>query len=589
MINERKLNRYGLCISVLTGSASLLAACSTDFENCAESRTCPAEATGGAVGGGGELPAESAGGGTSPPGEGGVSGAIEPPVDDGPWAGGSGGGGGGGGDGAYVEGPEPGGAATGGAAAGGAAAGGAAAGGGGAGEAGAAGSGDAAPTPACVVDADCSDRLACNGAEQCELGVCIPGAPPSCKNPDPTHCKQACVEKAGGYDCVTTSLDGDGDGHGSRLCAAKPGDDCDDTKATISPSAVELCDGIDNDCDAKLDLNDGLGFSGAQRLLTRNLSETAEHSTVAWSDDAKLFGFLWVAGGSDLVFAAYDVKSTLKLGPLTVATDAELVNAPVLASGPGGFGIAWLSGEVVKMRTLGATGQLGAPVVLEGLEGYGALALTWSTKAKAWGLVADHGTATIDGNGVASELRHRLNKNLTIEGADILPTATGFLVAVSSNVGEVVDPRLSSFDAEFGEQRFLGVENPSNSSRIHAAIRPDGSFATILEATPNHSAFVSYDATGKALCSLYPFLGSTGLASSIVASRTGYTVAFEGLGSAPISLRDVSTKCQEGEVVRSSLFGDLDAKLAAAPTAYALTWQAPGGPSFSIFGSRYCN
>ena len=39
--------------------------------------------------------------------------------------------------------------------------------------------------------------------------------------------------------------DADGDGHFS---IASGGDDCDDTNPAINPDALEVCDGIDNNC-----------------------------------------------------------------------------------------------------------------------------------------------------------------------------------------------------------------------------------------------------------------------------------------------------------------------------------------------------
>ncbi|MBM4365088.1 MAG: putative metal-binding motif-containing protein [Deltaproteobacteria bacterium] len=70
-------------------------------------------------------------------------------------------------------------------------------------------------------------------------------------------------------DATTWYLDYDGDGHGgSRYstvsCDAPSGyvassDDCDDTSASVSPSASESCDGVDNDCDGSTD--EGLSTS----------------------------------------------------------------------------------------------------------------------------------------------------------------------------------------------------------------------------------------------------------------------------------------------------------------------------------------
>ena len=60
----------------------------------------------------------------------------------------------------------------------------------------------------------------------------------------------------------TFYYDGDGDSYGSTRSTTacdQPtnyvtnSDDCDDTAATISPAASEICDDIDNDCDSKID------------------------------------------------------------------------------------------------------------------------------------------------------------------------------------------------------------------------------------------------------------------------------------------------------------------------------------------------
>lgn len=50
--------------------------------------------------------------------------------------------------------------------------------------------------------------------------------------------------------CGVSCIDGDGDGYGAG-CAA--GADCDDANAAIHPDANELCNGVDDDCDAAVD------------------------------------------------------------------------------------------------------------------------------------------------------------------------------------------------------------------------------------------------------------------------------------------------------------------------------------------------
>lgn len=57
--------------------------------------------------------------------------------------------------------------------------------------------------------------------------------------------------------CVgSTGIDADGD----KICADL---DCDDTHATVYPGALELCDGLDNNCDGLIESGNVASFSGA--------------------------------------------------------------------------------------------------------------------------------------------------------------------------------------------------------------------------------------------------------------------------------------------------------------------------------------
>ncbi|MEQ9072982.1 MAG: putative metal-binding motif-containing protein [Sandaracinaceae bacterium] len=103
----------------------------------------------------------------------------------------------------------------------------------------------------CTDDAMCDDGVMCSGLETCDLSThtCQPGTPTDCNDDDPCT-DDLCDDLMGG--CFNPLIDMDGDGHApSELGAC--GDDCDDTREDIFTGAPELCDGLDNDCDAAID------------------------------------------------------------------------------------------------------------------------------------------------------------------------------------------------------------------------------------------------------------------------------------------------------------------------------------------------
>jgi hypothetical protein len=74
----------------------------------------------------------------------------------------------------------------------------------------------------------------------------------------------------GGIDGVTYYADGDGDGYGDAAsstvdCSLPAGfvldsTDCDDIRLSVYPGATEICDGFDNDCDLRVDIDAVDGF-----------------------------------------------------------------------------------------------------------------------------------------------------------------------------------------------------------------------------------------------------------------------------------------------------------------------------------------
>ena len=113
---------------------------------------------------------------------------------------------------------------------------------------------DGCPARTCDLGGECSDGVACNGAELCVDMVCMIGTPIDC-NDDDACTSDRCNEAARGA-CVHTTVDLDGDGFGDVACpevGGVPATDCNDGNADVFPDAPEICNGIDDNCDGACD------------------------------------------------------------------------------------------------------------------------------------------------------------------------------------------------------------------------------------------------------------------------------------------------------------------------------------------------
>ncbi len=175
---------------------------------------------------------------------------------------------------------------------------------------------DAGAVTICAADGHCDDGLFCTGLERCMPGAegagadgCVPGAAPCAADQICDEHAARCVDDectdggdadgdgdrrpaCGGGDCdddnggvnsnldemcdpaginedcnpltiqneMTRDGDRDDDGYIDTRCfnlrddgTENRGTDCDDTRPTVSPVGVEACDGIDNNCDGRVD------------------------------------------------------------------------------------------------------------------------------------------------------------------------------------------------------------------------------------------------------------------------------------------------------------------------------------------------
>jgi hypothetical protein len=159
------------------------------------------------------------------------------------------------------------------------------------------------PPPECETFEDCEGAEDLCNPVGCELeervrpedgrrylvGTCVPLEPPDCDDGD--ECStDSCAPTTGQCEHAPASIDADGDGfRGPRagFSAGEEGacgDDCDDTSALAYPGAVEVCDGVDNDCNGVVD--DGASWLPLDLepiRLSNDGAAPASVGSVAWS------------------------------------------------------------------------------------------------------------------------------------------------------------------------------------------------------------------------------------------------------------------------------------------------------------------
>jgi hypothetical protein len=151
----------------------------------------------------------------------------------------------------------------------------------------------APPDPGCTTAADCPqpppERC---GSAACTDGVCSLDVGEVCDDGDPCTV-DACTPMG----CTFTSgrVDADGDGAFATGTTADPkaalgcGKDCDDATSEIFPGAIELCDGLDNDCNGVVDDGTQLQVTGMAPIQVS--PPDAEHAEAAGlAFDGESFG-----------------------------------------------------------------------------------------------------------------------------------------------------------------------------------------------------------------------------------------------------------------------------------------------------------
>lgn len=444
----------------------------------------------------------------------------------------------------------------------------------------------------CSVTQDCDDGLFCNGQEACEAGECVRGSSP-CENPDVAHCEARCSEGRSRAVCGVQPRDDDEDGHGSAACLASPGDDCDDAVPAVHEGAAESCDGIDNDCNGRSDMSDGLDLGGATVALTFALARTSD---IAWLEEAKLFGLTWFDYDPEhdftdsVVFASYDAKGKLASEPKALAETPTGYQAQI-AAGDGGFGIVWRTNKELSFVETTPLGVL-SPVILTSTGGK--LVTNHPEVSRSsegtWALVSDGLGVTVAGSGAVSGA-------LTLvagaqEGlARIAPLGNGFVFVAPGAEPQIVPESLAEAQP---------VSAPVNLGRSLLASAGDRFAVVAAPNTAGQAKLSAFDVSGLRTCGPINVGLEGHTVADAVATERGYTLAMVA-DAAPFGvwLQEVSTDCVPSTAFATKLVANGGAfsvvgqavRLAYGSEGYAVMWNegAMNGVKVSFFGKAFCD
>ncbi len=450
------------------------------------------------------------------------------------------------------------------------------------------------PAVACTLDADCSDALACNGIESCVDGTCKAGTPP-CANPEPEHCDATCSEKNGKPECSMQGKDADHDGHFASVCASQPGDDCDDSEPTVYTGAPELCDGIDNDCDGKVDSADNLPAGGSTIELGPNGAQRG-NAAIAWSDTKSAYGIIYrdasTSSSADLYFEMVDRGGKLVQAPkaLNEATSTGVQGVALVAAGDS-FGAAWSAGpKGLYVRSFTADFSVGQqihlPIPYGGILGDPALAYVSGVLDYLY--YVDLGgnnppyIAFNSSNAAGMVGMEQIFSLDTPRAWNIVGLGQAFAAVRSEGSVNVPDSYLEIANSGL----FYGPKIKGTYPVLASGV---GEFAVATRGgnDSDRPLFHAVDLHGVLRCNAIPFADGSFIPSGIVATSGGYLIVSSG----PIRVQEVFDDCSLGALFAVDSGPADHVHISGSAAGYGVVWQdtATNTPKLRLFGPHYCD
>lgn len=373
-------------------------------------------------------------------------------------------------------------------------------------------------------------------------------------------------------------------GDGGATAAGTSGGGGESGSRECSPGASEICDGLDNDCNGRRDLEDGLALDADDRSLP---DEHGSALVSAYLSDPGRFVMAWKPdprAAPGIAYSLVDREGNATGGGFIASADGA-VGELALASGESEFAILWSSDSGVYFQRISAEGELGPSTTVATALDVPGLALAFT----AGGWTAFWQDFELWARRVERDdtLGPVVKVGFTVDAAPMQATVSGDAVLLVWRFAELYAATIISRSLVGGTDLKLGFGDKGLPIYASAAgARPEG--FGVLGSAGTDLLFQIFDRTGARRCGPVK-LPESSYWFDVAPSTHGFVV----LGDHALDELDLDCRLVEHAGGPGFTLPGAPRLVSAGADGYLLTWQDfntdPPKLGFRRIGPHFCD